>query len=107
MEHNVYIYILAMALSTYLIRAIPLTLIRKEIKNRFLRSFLYYVPYATLSAMTFPSILTSTGNVYSALAGLAAVFLAFRKKSLIFVAAGACVVVLATELFMEILGLQH
>ena len=108
MEHNVYIYILAMALSTYLIRASPLTLIRKEIKNRFLRSFLYYVPYATLSAMTFPSILTSTGNVYSALAGFAAaVFLAFRKKSLIFVAAGACVVVLATELFMEILGLQH
>lgn len=54
MQHNVYIYILVMGIVTYLIRVLPLTLIRKEIKNRFIRSFLYYVPYVTLAVMTFP-----------------------------------------------------
>ena len=54
MEHNVYLYIAVVALVTYLIRVLPLTLIRREIKNPFLRSFLYYVPYVTLAAMTFP-----------------------------------------------------
>ena len=56
MQHNVYIYILVMGIVTYLIRVLPLTLIRKEIKNRFIRSFLYYVPYVTLAVMTFPAI---------------------------------------------------
>ena len=57
MEHNIYLYILVVAGVTYLIRVLPLTLIRREIKNTFLRSFLYYVPYVTLAAMTFPAIL--------------------------------------------------
>ena len=60
MKNNVYAYILVMAVTTYLIRVLPLTLIRKPIKNKFIRSFLYYVPYVTLSVMTFPSIITAT-----------------------------------------------
>ena len=62
MEHNVYLYIAVVALVTYLIRVLPLTLIRREIKNPFLRSFLYYVPYVTLAAMTFPAILHATDS---------------------------------------------
>lgn len=60
MEHNIYIYIAVMAIVTYAIRVLPLTLIRKEIKNPFIRSFLYYVPYTTLAVMTFPAILQET-----------------------------------------------
>lgn len=100
MTHNVYIYILVMAVVTYAIRALPLTLIRKEIKNRFIRSFIYYVPYATLAAMTFPSILFSTENVPSALAGfVVAIVLAVRKKSLLTVAGGAVAAVFIVQLF--------
>ena len=61
MTHNTYLYIAIVALVTYLIRVLPLTLIRREIKNQFLRSFLYYVPYVTLAAMTFPAIIHATG----------------------------------------------
>ena len=57
---SLYLYIAAMALTTYLIRVLPLTIFRRPIRSRFLRSFLHYVPYACLSAMTFPAILTST-----------------------------------------------
>ena len=66
MRVEVFLYILVMAAVTYLIRMLPLTLIRRKITNRTLRSFLYYVPYATLSAMTFPAILTATGSAISA-----------------------------------------
>lgn len=104
MNHNVYLYILVMALVTYAIRALPLTLIRKEIKSPFIRSFLYYVPYATLAAMTFPAIITSTDYVASACAGFAAaLILAFRKQSLIVVACGASVTVLVAELIISFL----
>ena len=72
MEHNVYLYIAVVALVTYLIRVLPLTLIRREIKNPFLRSFLYYVPYVTLAAMTFPAILHATDSLWSGLAALVA-----------------------------------
>jgi branched-subunit amino acid transport protein len=89
-----------MALVTYLIRALPLTLIRKEIKSRFIRSFLYYVPYATLAAMTFPAILTATDYVLSSVVGFAvAVVLAFNKKSLLTVAGFACLAAFVVELF--------
>lgn len=98
MKHNVYIYILIMAAVTYLIRVLPLTLIKKEIKNKTIRSFLYYVPYVTLSVMTFPAILESTDSVYAAWGGfLVAGFLAFREKSLFQVATAACVVVFLLE----------
>ncbi len=62
MTHNVYVYIVIAGLVTYLIRILPLTLIRKPIKNKFIRSFLHYVPYVTLSVMTFPAILHATGS---------------------------------------------
>ena len=78
MSHNVYIYILVMAGVTYLIRMLPLVLVRKKIENRFLLSFLYYIPYAVLSAMTVPAIFYSTGSIPTAVAGTAAaVVLAF------------------------------
>ena len=93
-----WIYLLIMAGSTYLIRAIPFAMIRKKIKNRFIRSFLYYIPYTVLTAMTFPAALYATDSVFGAAAGLcAAVILAFRKKSLIVVAAAACAAVLIVE----------
>jgi branched-subunit amino acid transport protein len=102
--HELYLYILVMAGVTYLIRALPLTLIRREIRNPFLRSFIYYVPYATLAAMTFPAILGATGSLVSALAGLtAAVILAFFDRSLILVAAGGCIAVYAAELVLSVL----
>lgn len=83
MQHNVYIYILVMGIVTYLIRVLPLTLIRKEIKNRFIRSFLYYVPYVTLAVMTFPAILDATGSTASALAAfIAAILIAWFGGSL-------------------------
>lgn len=87
---NIYIYITAMALTTYLIRVLPLTIFRKPIRNRFVQSFLHYVPYACLTAMTFPAILSSTETLLGGIAALAAaVILAFRGKSLIIVALGA------------------
>ncbi|MBQ2761063.1 MAG: AzlD domain-containing protein [Mailhella sp.] len=94
-----YIYIAVMALVTYLIRVLPLTLIRREIKNVTLRSFLYYVPYVTLSVMTFPAMMQSTGSEWSGLAAfLAAVALAWRGFSLFSVAVAACVLVFVIEL---------
>ncbi|WP_283681057.1 AzlD domain-containing protein [Parablautia sp. Marseille-Q6255] len=99
MNHNVYLYILVMAGVTYLIRLLPLTLIRKEIKNTYIRSFLYYVPYVTLSVMTFPAILYATDSVWSgAVALAAAVFFAYRGKSLFQVSLAACTVVFLLEL---------
>ena len=87
---NVYIYILVMAVVTYLIRALPLTLIRGKIKNRFFRSFLYYVPYACLMAMTFPAVFYGGCSVFAAFAGVAVAFvLALRGKNLLIVAGAA------------------
>jgi len=101
MENNIYIYIAVMAVVTFLIRALPLTLIRQEIKNPFVKSFLYYVPYVTLSAMTVPAIFTATRNPLSAAAGfITALILAFFRRSLLTVAAGACAVVYIVELFL-------
>lgn len=100
---SIYLYILTMAVTTYLIRVLPLTLFRKPIRSRFIRSFLHYVPYACLTAMTFPSILSSTASLLSGAAALAvAVFLAFRGKSLIIVALGSCAAVFLTELILSL-----
>lgn len=102
MEHNIYIYILVMALITYLIRALPLTLIHREINNQFFRSFLFYIPYVTLAAMVFPAILFSTGNVISATVGFViAIILSYREKSLTTVAIAACIGVYITSLFIH------
>lgn len=101
MKGNIYWYIFVMAGVTYLIRVLPLTLIRKPIKNKWIRSFLYYVPYVTLAVMTFPGILTATSSVWSGAAGLlAALGLAFFGASLFQVAVGACGVVFLLELLL-------
>ena len=101
MNHNIYLYILVMASVTYLIRMLPLALIRKEIKNTTIRSFLYYVPYVTLSVMTFPAILSETGSIWSAWAALiTGILLAWRGKSLLQVAVSACMVVFILELII-------
>lgn len=97
-------YLAVMAGVTYLVRVIPLSLFRKKIRNRFVNSFLFYTPYAVLSAMTFPAILYATGNLWSGIAGLiAALFLAYRKKGLLTVACGACLAVFAVELLIRYL----
>ena len=94
MSHNIYIYILVMAGVTYLIRMLPLALSRKEITSPFIKSFLYYVPYACLAAMTFPAVFFAVDCVPAAAAGvIAAVIVAFKGGSLFTVAASASVVV--------------
>ena len=100
---SIYVYILVMALTTYLVRAIPLTLMKKPIKNRFIQSFLHYVPTACLTAMTFPAILYATDHVISGAAGLiVGILLALKKKSLIVVALASCVAVFVVEQLMGI-----
>jgi len=98
---NIWLYILVSALVAYLIRVAPLVLIRREITNRTIRSFLYYVPYVTLAVMTFPAIVEAT---QSPLAGLAAlvvgIALAWFGGSLFQVAVCSCVVVLLAELIL-------
>ena len=102
---NIYLYIFTMALTTYLIRVLPLTIFRKPIRSRFLRSFLHYVPYACLTAMTFPAILSSTASIISGAAALiVAVVLAYRGKSLIVVAVSSSAAVLITEWLVALLG---
>ena len=101
MQNNVWLYIAVMAGVTYAIRVLPLTLIRKQIKNRFLRSFLYYVPYVTLAVMTFPAILDATQTpIAGALALVAGIILAWCGASLFAVSASCCAVVLIIELFL-------
>lgn len=101
---SIYVYIAAMALTTYLIRLLPMTLFRKPIRSRFLKSFLHYVPYACLSAMTFPSILSSTESLVSGIAALVtAVFLAYQGKSLIVVALSSSCAVLLTQWVLSLL----
>lgn len=99
---SIYIYIFTMALTTYLIRMLPLTLLRKPIQSRFVRSFLHYVPYACLTAMTFPSILSSTEHMIGgAAAFLFAVLLALKGKSLLIVSLGSSAAVLVTEFLLK------
>lgn len=95
------IYIAVMAGVTYLIRMIPFTMFRKKIKSRFIQSVLYYIPYAVLSAMTFPSIFYSTDNSITAIIGtVVAVILAYFKLPLTVVALAACVSALITGFFI-------
>ena len=102
---SIYVYIFTMALTTYLIRVLPLTIFRKPIRSRFLRSFLHYVPYACLTAMTFPAILSSTASILSGVAALiVAIFLAYRGKSLIVVALSSSAAVLITQWILTFLG---
>lgn len=105
MKINIYVYILVMAGVTYLIRMLPLVLFKKEITSPFVKSFLFYVPYACLAAMTFPAILTATaGGLLSGAVGLlVALIVAYREKSLLTVALFACGAVFIVERLMTIL----
>lgn len=95
---SIYTYVLVMAVTTYLIRVIPLTLLRKPIRSRFVKSFLHYVPYACLTAMTFPAILFDTAYVLSGVAALViAIWLAYRGKSLLTVSLASCAAVFLAE----------
>ncbi len=99
--NNTYIYIAIMAAVTYLIRVLPLTLIRKKIENKTLRSFLFYVPYVTLAVMTFPAILHATSSIYSGLAALiVGIALAYFGVSLFGVAVVSCVAVFIIEIIL-------
>ena len=98
---SIIIYIAVMAGVTYLVRMIPFTAFRKQIKLRFIKSILYYLPYAVLSAMTVPAIFYSTGNLKSAIVGtIVAVAVAFFEKPLIIVALAASLSALITELII-------
>ena len=90
---NIYIYIITMAVVTYLIRMVPLVAFRKKIENRFVNSFLYYVPYSCLTALTLPSILYSTESI----------ILGIKQKGLIVVAAAACVTVFVVEWILKLM----
>ena len=104
MNYNFWIYLLVMAGITYLIRMLPMVLIKNKIRNRFVLSFLYYVPYTVLCVMTIPAIFYATSSVISAATGfLAAIVMAYFGKSLLKVAATSCAVVFVTEFIMNLL----
>ena len=97
-------YLLVTAGVTYLVRMIPLVLVKKKIENRYILSFLHYIPYAVLSVMTIPAIFYSTGEYISAFVGFAvALLLAYREKSLLLVAVAASASVLASQLLLKLL----
>lgn len=99
MISNFFSYLFIMAGVTYLVRALPFVIFKGRIENTFIKSFLYYMPYAVLGAMTFPAILFSTGNYISSVAGLiVACLVAFKEKSLLIVAIFACVMALVINL---------
>ena len=99
---NFFLYLFIMAGVTYLVRMLPLVFFRKKIKSQFIRSFLYYVPYAVLAAMTVPAIFYSTGTMLSAIIGTAvAILLSYFGKSLVTVAASSAFAVLIVELLIK------
>jgi len=100
MEHSIWLYIAVMSLVSYLIRVLPVTLIRRQIKNRFLRSVLYYLPYVTLSVMTVPAIFSISANPLCGVAALVvAAVIAWFSGNLLLSATGACVAVFLISLF--------
>ena len=101
MKPNVYLYILIMAVVSFLIRVLPLTLIRRPIKNKIIRSFLYYVPYVTLAVMTFPAIMDATGSMWSGLAALIfGIVLALCGAGLFPISVLCCLLVFVLEFFL-------
>ena len=101
---NFFIYLAVMAVVTYLVRMIPLVLVKHKIRSRFIRSFLYYVPYTVLSAMTFPAIMLSTGSFASAAVGaIVALVLAYLGRSLLTVAGCSAAAVFVCELILPLI----
>lgn len=104
MKIPVWLYIAVMAGVTYLIRSVPFTLFRRKIKSEFIRSLIYYLPYAVLTAMTVPGIFSSTGSIWSGIAGFAAAFIcALKGKSLLFVAIAACLSAFIVDLLIMVI----
>lgn len=104
MRYSAYAYIAVMAITSYIIRVLPLTLIRKKINNKFIQSFLYYVPYVTLAVMTFPAIVHATQSPISGIAALLiGIVAAYLGASLFTVASCCCVAVFILELILPIL----
>lgn len=96
-----YVYILVMAIVTYLIRMLPLTIFKKKIQNKFVKSFLYYVPYACLMAMTFPAVFGATASLPSAVAGVGvAIVFALFDRGLVTVAVAASITVFVVQMFL-------
>jgi len=101
MKGNICIYILIVAVTSYLIRVLPLTLIRKPIKNKFIKSFLYYVPYVTLAVMTFPAIIETTSSpIAGALALIVGILVAWKGFGLFPVAIACCIVAYMAEVLL-------
>ena len=99
-----FIYLLILSGSTYLIRALPFALVKRTIENTFVRSFLYYIPYAVLGAMTLPAVIYSTGNIASGFVGLVVGgFLAYKGKGLTLVAVCASLGALLTEVLIMVI----
>ena len=99
------IYLIAMAVTTYLVRTVPFIIFRKKVDNKFIKSFLYYIPYAVLGTMTFPVIVYSTGSIVSGtIATIVAFVLAYMKKSMVFTAIVACIVAYLTNVIMSLLA---
>ena len=105
MKFNLFLpYLIPMAVVTYLVRAIPLVLMKKKIENKFLLSFLHYMPYAVLTVMTIPAVFFATDHIASAIIGVGvALILAYFKKGLLTVALGASTGVFITELIIKYL----
>ena len=102
---RIIIAVILMAAVTYIPRAFPIIFLRKKLGSKFLRSFLYYVPYAVLGAMIFPKVVYSTGNIYSAMAGMGVAFiLAYLEQGLMKVAIGAILTVYIIGLFFLIIS---
>ena len=101
---RLFLYIIAMAVTTYLVRMIPLTVFQKKITNRFFRSFLFYVPYAVLAAMVIPAVFSATKSFGSSVTGFAAaVILSYREMNSVPVACLSCAAALAAEMVSVIL----
>ena len=99
---RIYVSLIAMIIATYLIRVLPLTLIRKEIKNKYIKSFLYYVPYVTLSVMTFPAMIYATSSIWSGIIAFAvAIGLAIKGFNMFQIAVISCIVVFVSELIIS------
>ncbi|WP_164995852.1 AzlD domain-containing protein [Miniphocaeibacter massiliensis] len=102
--NNIYIYILIMATVTYLIRAIPLTLIRKQIKNNFIKSFLYYVPFVTLSVIIFPDILYTTNSIFASItAFIIGIILSVKNLNMIITSVCMCLIVYILDFIIPII----
>ncbi len=103
-NYQFFIYLAVMAGVTYLVRMIPLVLVKKKIKNRYILSFLHYIPYSVLTVMTIPGIFYATSNKISAFFGfITAVFLALKEKSLLTVAAISCGAVFIAEIIIKLI----